>query len=63
MLSRVSGVNYEVHMPDKRKRKAIYHTNMLKKWHSLVDTCFWMAENEKSIEEDDIPSWKGECMW
>ena len=60
MLSRVSNVNYEVHMPDKRKRKAIYHINMLKKWHSPADTCFWMAEDENPIEEDDIPTWKGE---
>ena len=61
VLSRVSDVNYEVHMPDKRKRKAIYHINMLKKWHSPEDICFWMAEDENPIEEEDIPSWKGEC--
>jgi len=31
VLSGVSDVNYKIHMPDKRKRKTIYHNNMLKK--------------------------------
>ena len=35
MLCRVVAVNYEVYMPDKRKRKAVYHINMLKKWHTI----------------------------
>ena len=26
-------MKYEIHMLDKRKRRAIFHVNMLKKWH------------------------------
>ena len=33
MLCRLGKVNYEVYMPDKRKRRTVFHVNMLKKWH------------------------------
>ena len=29
----VGAVNYEAYMLDKRKRRAVYHINMLKKWY------------------------------
>ena len=53
---RVGEVDYEVYMPDKRKRKAVFHINMLKKWHSPEATCFWMAEDEGSDEEEFVPT-------
>ena len=59
MLRRVREVNYEVHMPDKRKRRAVFHINMLKKWHPPEATCFWMAGEDDG--EDAILSWRGEC--
>ena len=37
MLIRVNDVKFEVRMPDKRKRKALYHIVMLKKWYSPVE--------------------------
>jgi len=46
-------------MPDKRKRKAIFHINMLKKWHQPHTTCLW-ADGVDSEKEDDMPSWRGE---
>ena len=59
VLCRVGEVNYEIHMPDKRKRRAIFHVNMLKKWHQSEATCLWAAGDD-SEEEDDVHSWRGE---
>ena len=57
VLHRVGEVNYEVHVPDKRKRKTIFHVNMLKRWHQPEVTCMWAAEVD-SGEEEDVPSWR-----
>ena len=35
ILRSVGKVNYEVLMPDKRKRKKVFHVDMLKKWFPL----------------------------
>ena len=59
MLHRVGEANYEVHMPHKRKRKTIFHVNMLKRWYQSEATCMWAAEVD-SEEEEDVPSWRGE---
>ena len=59
VIRRVGEVNYELSMPDKRRRKAIFHVNMLKKWHQAEDTCLWAASVD-SEEEEDTPSWRGE---
>lgn len=58
LLHRVGGVNYEFHMPDKRKRRAIFHVSMLRKWHQPEATCLWAA-GDNSEEEKDTPSWRG----
>jgi len=52
----VGKVNYEVHIPDKMKKNAVYHINMLKKWNPPEGACFWMAEDVSFDEEDGIPS-------
>ena len=59
VLRRVGEVNYEVYMPDKRKRRAILHINMLKKWHQPEAMCFWTVGVDPD-EEDDMPTWRGE---
>ena len=59
MLHRVGEANYEVHMPHKRKRKTIFHVNMLKRWYQPEATCMWAAEVDPE-EEEDVPSWRGE---
>ena len=41
VVRKVGKVNYELYMPDKRKKKAIFHINMLKKWHRPDSTCLW----------------------
>ena len=59
LLRRVGEVNYEVYMPDRRKRRAILHINMLKKWHQPEATCLWTVGVDPD-EEDDVPTWRGE---
>ena len=59
VLRRVREVNYEVYMSDKRKRRAILHINMLKKWHQPEATCLWTVGVDPD-EENDVPTWRGE---
>ena len=59
VLRRVGKVNYEVYMPDKRKRRAILHINMLKKWHQPEAMCFWTVGVDPD-EENDVPTWREE---
>ena len=59
ILRRVGEVNYEVYMPDQRKRRAIFHINMLKKWHQPEAMCFWTVGVDPD-EENDVPTWRGE---
>ena len=58
VLRRVGEVNYEVYMLDKRKRKVAFHINTLEKWNPPEATCFWMAEDEGSDEEEFVPTWQ-----
>jgi len=59
VLHRVGEVNHEVHMLNKRKRRAIFHVNMLKKWPQPKATCLW-ATGDDLEEEEDTLSWRGE---
>ena len=46
-------VNYEVNMFDKRKKRRVFHVNMLRQWHTPTATSF-MAETVTPLEADDI---------
>ena len=59
ILRRVGKVNYEVLMPNKRKRKNVFHVNMLKKWYPPVATSFGSVE-QMDMEEEFMPTWKCE---
>ena len=63
VLRKTGKVNYEIDMKDKKKRKKIFHVNMLKKWHQPDAKSFWTTEEVESAseEEESIPTWKGEC--
>lgn len=63
VLRKTGKVNYEIDMKDKKKRRKIFHVNMLKKWYPSEATSFWAVEEAKSDldEEESIPTWKGEC--
>ena len=49
---RIGKVNYEVVMPNRRKRQQLFHINMLRQWHSPTATSCWAAE-VTDIDEGD----------
>ena len=63
---RVGKVNYVVDMHDRRKRKRVFHINMLREFHSSSShspsgTACWTEEQDRDADEqDDIPVWNGE---
>ena len=56
IIERRGKVNYLVHMEDHRKKRRVFHVNMLRQWHSPVST-FQAQEVYDSSEEEDIPAW------
>ena len=50
-------VDYLVHMYDRRKKKRIFHTNMLKQWYVPTETGY-LVDISVDSHEDDIPTWK-----
>ena len=44
VLKRVGRVNYQVDMHDRRKRKRIFHVNMLRSWHAPPATGYYSEE-------------------
>ena len=63
VIRKMGKVNYEINMPNKRKRRKVFHVNMLKKWYPPEATCFWTVEEEvsKPDEEESISTWEAEC--
>jgi hypothetical protein len=55
VVERVGKVNYKLQMPDRRKKTAVFHMNMLQKWHTPVETGFLATETPQDTE--DIPFW------
>ena len=53
VLRRLGKVNYEVYMPDKRKKRTVFHVNMLKKWHPPEATSFWTTK-EVDLDEEEL---------
>ena len=59
ITKKVTPVTYEVNMHDKRKKKRIFHVNMLKEWNMPTTVCLWTEEvNEEG--EEEIPLCMGE---
>ena len=60
VIRRVGSVNYQIDMVGKRKRKRIFHVNMLQKWNIPTSTVFWAKEEspEAVHEEEDVVLWK-----
>ena len=48
VVCKVGKANYEIDMPNKRKRRKLFHVNMFKKWYSPEATCFWTAQEKIS---------------
>ena len=52
ITKRVSKVDYEIQMSDRRRQKRVFHINMLHKWHSLTAVSFLAEE-----VPDDVVTW------
>ena len=59
VLKKVGKVNYLVDMGDRKKRKRVFHVNMLKKWQIQESMGYLMKEVEDEENEDEIPTWDG----
>lgn len=61
MLKAIGKVNYLVDMSDRKKRKRVFHVNMLKKWQVQQSTGYLMREvgDEEEEEEEEILTWDG----
>ena len=60
-----SGKGYLRAMPSRRKKRNIYHINLLHKWHEEETVCVGLAEEEDEFEEE-VTGWKmdsreGDC--
>ena len=65
VLRQVGKVTYELYMPSRRKKRNIYHINLLRKWHEEETVCVGIAEEEDEFEEE-VTGWKmdsreGDC--
>eukprot|EP00731_Ephydatia_muelleri_P008113 Em0004g451a len=61
---RLSDVTYEVDMSDKKKRKRIFHVNMLRAWHTPQVTQSLWAGNEEEVDDtegDDLVVWNSDA--
>lgn len=56
ITKRLGKVDYEVHMPNRRKLKQVFHVNMLHKWHSPTAISCW-ADEIADDDGDDIVTW------
>ena len=57
VLKKVGEVDYLVDRHDRRKRRRIFHINMLREWVVPASTGYWMEEVEE-IDEEEVPVWK-----
>ena len=55
VVQRMGKVNYLIDMQDRRKRKRVFHVNMLKDFHVRENQGCFVEEIQ---EEADIPSWR-----
>lgn len=56
VIKRMSKVNYLIDMPHRRKKKQVYHINLLKKWESPCALGLTVCEVD---EESELPDWRG----
>ena len=62
----IGKVNYEIEMPEQRRKRVIFHINMLKKWQtpekdqSSMEETLLVVESEDSVNEENIAEWRNE---
>ena len=57
IVKRIGKVNYLIDMHNRRKRRRVFHVNMLRKWHVSPTVSLWAEELSESDPGDDVPSW------
>ena len=59
ILQQVGKVNYQVDMHDRKKRKRVFHINMLREFHrpKVLDVGCWAEEVSSEDSDGDIPAW------
>ena len=58
---KVGSVNYELNMPSRRKKKAIFHVNLLKKWHEPESLLVVEDEADEGRDHNlDLAEWRTE---
>ena len=56
---RIGKVNYEIHMPNRRKQKQIFHVNMLREWVSPTAlSCYAEDIVEEDPDDDEVVTWR-----
>ena len=59
VVKRIGKVDYVIDMHDRRKRKRIFHVNMLRKFHvpKVSETNYFLEGIDDDIREEEIPVW------
>ena len=53
----IGKVDYLIHMYDRRKKRRIFHVNMLKQWYVPTNTGYIAEEIQADYVDEDIPTW------
>ena len=56
IVKKVGRVNYEVKMSDKKKRKRVFHVNLLQKWHTPMGA-FVALEDDSTDWDSEVPAY------
>ena len=56
VIKKIGNVNYQIDMHDHRKRKRIFHVNMLRPWYSNVSNSCFVEETLEDL--GDLPLWQ-----
>ena len=59
MIQHIGKVNYLVDMADRRKRRKIFHINMLRKWNEPASHNYFVEEKVGDGEDLEALAWNG----
>ena len=61
MVSRVGPVNYKIDMIGRRRRRRVFHVNMLRAWHAPATTDYLLEEVMSTEDKIKIVLWKDDA--
>ena len=59
VLYQLGSVNYLIAMPEWRKKKGVFHINMLKKWKEEASAAYFVMEGGDEEDELEVLTWDG----